>query len=147
MSRGQFDVILISMIDHKLISQINTALSKESKIKLAYVLGSIINGRTKSDSDFDLAVVVDNADKINYEYIYNLVSDISFPRDLDLSVVDENSSPLFLFQIVSTGQCIYQRSEKEKFSFEAYTLSNYYDTAHLRKIYYSYLKDKFPYAG
>lgn len=135
------------MIDDKLISQINISLSKEPKIKLAYVLGSVISNRTKTNSDFDLAVVVESLDKINYKYIYNLISDIDFPKDLDLSVVDKNSSPLFLFQIVSTGKCIYQRSEEEKISFEAYTLNNYYDTAHLRKIYYSYLKDKFPYAN
>ncbi|MBU1000532.1 nucleotidyltransferase domain-containing protein [Patescibacteria group bacterium] len=134
------------MIDDKLISQINTSLSKESRIKLAYVLGSIISNRTKTDSDFDLAVVVESSDKIDYKYIYSLISDIDFPKDLDLSVIDKNSSPLFLFQIISTGKCIYQRSEEEKISFEACTLKNYYDSAHLRKIYYSYLKDKFPYA-
>ena len=83
-------------------------------------------------------VVLGNAEQIKT---------IDFPKDLDLSVVDKNSSPLFLFQIVSTGQCIYQSSEKEKVSFEAFTLGNYYDTAHLRKIYYSYLKDKFSYVN
>ncbi len=135
------------MLDTTMISQIDTSLSKEPKIKLAYVLGSVISGRAKTDSDFDLAIIVDNASKIDYEYIHTLISDINFPKDLDLSVVDKNSSPLFLFQIVSTGQCIYQRSEKEKIAFEAFTLGNYYDTAHLRKIYYSYLKDKFSYVN
>lgn len=135
------------MIDDKLISQINTALSKEPRIKLAYVLGSVISGRTNQDSDFDLAIVVENKDKISYLYIYDLIADINFPKDLDLSVVDKTSSPLFLFQIVGTGQCIYQTSEADKVSFEAYTLINYYDNTHLRKIYYSYLKDKFPYAN
>lgn len=143
----QIGDILISMIDNKLISQINISLSREPKIKLAYVLGSVISGRAATDSDFDLAVIVDSADKIDYKYIYSLISDIDFPKDLDLSVVDKNSSPLFLFQIIGTGQCIYQRSQEEKNSFEAYTLKNYYDNAHLRKIYYSYLKDKFTYAS
>ena len=138
---------LVFMIDDKLISQINASLSKEPGIKLAYVLGSVISGRAKTESDFDLAVVADNADKIGYKYIYSLISDINFPKDLDLSIVDKNSSPLFLFQIISTGQCIYQKSEKDKIAFEADTLKNYYDTAHLRKIYYSYLKGKFPYVN
>lgn len=143
----QIGVILISMIDDKLISQIDISLSKEPKVKLAYILGSVISGRVKTGSDFDLAVVVESSDKTDYKHIYKLVSDIDFPKDLDLSIVDKNSSPLFLFQIISTGQCIYQRSQEEKVSFEACTLKNYYDTAHLRKIYYSYLKDKFSYAG
>lgn len=135
------------MIDEKLISQIQETLSKESKIKLAYALGSVISGRAGSDSDFDLAVVVDDASKIDYKYIYNLISHISFPKDLDLSIVDRSSSPLFLFQIISKGECIYQISEKNRTLFEVFVLKNYYDTAHMRKIYYSYLKDKFPYAN
>lgn len=135
------------MIDKKLISGIHKALSKEPKIKLAYALGSSVSGRAVNDSDFDLVVVVNNKESIDYQYLYNLISDISFPKDLDLSMVDKNSSPLFLFQIIGTGICVYQKSEKIRISFEAYVLKNYYDNAHLRKIYYSYLKQKFPYAN
>lgn len=131
------------MIDQKLISRIQIVLSKEPRIRLAYVLGSAVSGRTKSDSDFDLAVVVDNKDKIDFNHIYSLLSQIGFPKDLDLSVVDKNSSPLFLYQVISTGECVYQRGDQTKTSFEAFVLRNYYDNAHLRNIYYSYLKSKF----
>lgn len=135
------------MIDQHLVAQINTALSTEPKIKLAYVLGSSVSGRTKKGSDFDLAVVVDDSTKIDYKQIYSLISHISFPEDLDLSVVDKTSSPVFLFQITTTGKCIYQSSHQVRISFESFTAKNYYDSAHLRKIYYSYLKDKFTYAN
>lgn len=134
------------MIGKKLISQIFASLSKEPKIKLAYVLGSIVSGRVKKDSDFDLAVVIDDKAKVEFEQIYNLISHANFPKNLDLSIIDRNSSPIFLFQIISTGKCIYKRSEKEKILFEAFVAQNYYDNAHLRNIYYAYLKDKFPYA-
>lgn len=135
------------MLDTKLIARIKQLLSKEPKIQLAYVLGSVVSGRVRADSDFDLAVIVDDKSKIDYFKIRSLVFPIKFPKDLDLSVVDKSSSPLFLFQIVSKGECIYQKSEQERVSFEVFVLKNYYDTAHMRKIYYSYLKDKFPYAG
>lgn len=135
------------MIDQRLISQIQTSLSKEPKIKLAYVLGSVVSGDAKNGSDFDLAIVVDHKGKIDINFVYNLISHIKFPKDLDLSIVDKNSSPIFLYQIISTGKCVYQKSEEERVSFEANVLKNYYDTAHIRKIYYSYLKDKFPYAN
>ncbi|MBI2600611.1 nucleotidyltransferase domain-containing protein [Candidatus Daviesbacteria bacterium] len=134
------------MIDDKLISQIQQALSKEPKIKLAYVLGSTVSGRVKTDSDFDLAVVTDDKAQVSYDQIYQLISGLSFPKDLDLSIVDKNSSPLFLFQITSTGECVYQKSDTEGIAFEAYAMKNYYDTAHLRSIYSSYLKERFPYA-
>lgn len=133
------------MIDKKLVPQIREALFKEPKVKLAYVLGSVVSGRERTDSDFDLAVVVNDVTKINYDQIYQLVFSLHFPKDLDLSIVDKSSSPLFLFQITSTGRCVYQRSNEEKVSFEAYVAENYYDTAHLRNIYYSYLEKKFPY--
>lgn len=134
------------MIDKKLISEIHKALSKEPRIKLAYVLGSSVSGRAVNDSDFDLAVVADNKERIDYQYLYNLISSIKLPKDLDLSLVDKDSSPLFLFQIIN-GVCVYLRSRKERVFFEAFVLKNYYDNAHLRKIYYSYLKQKFPYAN
>lgn len=134
------------MIDKKLIKQINDCLKNEPEIKLAYVLGSVVSGIAKKDSDFDLALVVDNKNEISLDHVYNLVSNLDFPKDLDLSIVDKNESPLFLFQIIS-GICVYEQSEKERTFFEAFVLKNYYDNAHLRKIYYSYLKEKFPYAN
>lgn len=135
------------MVNERLTSQIYTALSKESKIILAYILGSVVRGRAGVDSDFDLAIVVEDIKKIDYKYVYELVFPIKLPKDLDLSVVDKSSSPLFLFQIISTGKCVYQKSGQEKVLFEAFVLRNYYDTSYIRNIYYSYLKDKFPYAN
>lgn len=134
------------MIDKKLILQISASLSKEPKIKLAYVLGSAVSGRIKPGSDFDLAIVTSDKDMLDFNYVYSTISHIGFPKDLDLSVVDKNSSPIFLFQIISTGKCVYQKSEEERVFFEADVLKIYYDTTHLRNIYHSYLKDKFPYA-
>lgn len=134
------------MIDKRLVAQIKKALSKEPRIRLAYVLGSVVSGRERADSDFDLAVVIDDVTKIEFEQIYKLLAHLSFPKDLDLSIVDKNSSPLFLFQITSTGRCIYRKSDNEKVAFESFVMKNYYDSAHLRNIYSSYLKERFLYA-
>lgn len=135
------------MLDPNLISQVKKCLSVSPKIISAYVLGSSVTGRTGENSDFDLAIVVEEKRDITQDQVYNLISKIRFPKDLDLSLVDKNSSPIFLFQIISTGMCIYQRSQNEKVDFEAFVLRKYYDTQHIRNIYYSYLKSKFPYAN
>ena len=135
------------MLNKQLITDIQKSLSKEPKVKLAYVLGSAAAGRTGSESDFDLAIVVDDKANVQYERIYGLVHHINFPKNLDLSIVDKNSSPLFLFQIISTGSCVYQKYPEFRISFEAFVSRNYYDSAHLRKIYYSYLKGKFSHAN
>lgn len=135
------------MINKLLIQKIKHSLTKEPGIILAYILGSSASGRVREDSDFDLAVIVDDQKNTSFKHIYKMVSQINFPKNLDLSVVDKNSSPIFLFQITSTGKCIYLRSDKDKIYFEAFVMKNYYDSAHLRKIYYNYLKDKFSYAN
>jgi len=135
-----------SMLNKDFIARIHDALKLEPKIIVAYVLGSYVSGRETKESDFDLAVVVENRKQTSETRVYNLVSKIKFPKDLDLSVVDKKSSPLFLFQAIN-GQCVYSRSIEDKTTLEAFVAENYYDTAHLRKIYYSYLKQKFPYVG
>lgn len=135
------------MPDINLTNQIRHSLSANSKILAAYVLGSVVSGKVRVDSDFDLAVVVDSKITTSEDQVYRLVSKVKFPQDLDLSVVDKTSSPIFLYQIISTGKCVYQRSQIEKVNFESYVLRKYYDTQHIRNIYYSYLKNKFPYAN
>ena len=131
------------MLDKNLILQIQNALKKEQNILAVYVFGSLIKGDETRESDFDIAFVVRNKKDTTDKKIYEFIKDIHFPKDLDISVVDKSSSPLFLFQIVSTGKRIYEKSENLANSFEAYILNNYYDTQHLRNIYYKYLKSKF----
>lgn len=125
--------------------QLQQLFGQVPRIIAVYVIGSFASGNANKESDFDLAVVVDSKKYLNEDDVYNFVQEVSFPRDLDLSVVDKGSSPLFLFQIIKTGECIYKRSENDRIKFEAFVLHNYYDTAHIRNIYYSYLKDKFAY--
>lgn len=125
-------------------AQISQALSRNPKIISAYILGSSLSGNTNQESDFDLAVVVKHKSAI--APVYDLIKNIKFPRDLDLSVVDKSSSPLFLFQIVSTGKRIFEKSFDEALAFEDFSLHNYYDTAHLRHLDYLFLKEKFSYA-
>ena len=132
------------MITNELISQIQMALQKESKILAAYIIGWTVSGKTTSGSDFDLAVVVDNKKVTDENKVYELIRHLRFPKDLDLSVVDRSFSPLFLFQIIAKGKRIYARNQPQTSKFEAYALHHYYDTAYIRNIYNQSLKEKFP---
>lgn len=118
-------------------------LATDSRIHAAYVIGSSVRGDVSPESDFDLAVVVQNAHSITQDQVYELIRHISFPRDLDLSVVDTTSSPLFLFHIVRDGEVIYEVSRQARMQFEAYALHTYYDSAHMRAIYAQYLQERF----
>lgn len=132
------------MTNQFLFDQITQVLKLDPQVISAYVLGSYARDETRQESDFDLAVVIKHKNETTDEQIYQLIKDISFPKNLDLSVVDKTASPLFLFQIISTGERVYQASPTEAATFEAKVLHQYYDTAHIRNIYYSYLKQKFP---
>lgn len=133
----------IKKISDELVNEVKQALKQNPKVIAAYVLGSVIENRDVAGSDFDLAVIVKNSQITTYENIHKLLGRINFPRDLDLSVVDKKSSPLFLFQVISKGEKIYEKSNKEVVGFESFVMKNYYDTAHMRNIYNSYLKSAF----
>lgn len=131
------------MISQQLKDVIKQALISYPNLLGVYVLGSYFKGQVTKDSDFDLAVVVKKKTSQDEKEIYKLLYPISFPKNLDLSVVDKSSSPLFLFQIISTGGCLFAISEKDRVEFEAFVMQAYYDNAHIRNIYYSYLNNKF----
>lgn len=135
------------MITDNLVFKIKNRLKKEPRVIAAYVIGSVIKKRTIAESDFDLAVVVENRKNLDENKIYDLLQAISFPKNLDLSVVDRSSSPLFLFQIIKSGQRVYERGNAGITAFETFVLHNYYDTQYLRNIYYDSLKAKFTYAS
>lgn len=123
------------------------ALGRDPTVVSAYLLGSFIRGEARADSDVDLAVVVRSKKSGTDDKIYELIRPIHFPKNLDLSVVDRSSSPLFLFQVVSKGKRIYEASTSDAASFEAFVLHRYFDTAHLRRLFESSLKDRFRSTG
>lgn len=125
--------------------QVSAAFKKDGNIVSAYFLGSYNSGTFNSESDFDLAVVVEK--KVSEKKIYQLIRHLRFPKSLDLSVVTKSSSPIFLFQIVSTGKRVYEININKAIAFEDYSLHNYYDTQHLRDINHRYLRQKFYYAS
>lgn len=127
-----------------LFAQIRKRVRKDPKIMAVYCFGSFASSRVGKESDFDLAFLVGNTKSVNLNQIYDLIKDLSFPKNLDISIVTKYSSPLFLYEIVAYGQRIYARSENKITIFEADILDSYYDTEHLRRIYASYLKNKFP---
>ncbi len=134
------------MLQTKLIKTIQNRFGKVKTVDSIYIFGSSIHNYAGKESDLDLAFVV-NDKNVKIDSIYALLQDLPFPRDIDISLILESSSPLFLYQIISTGMRIYTRNEDQADAFEAYVLRTYYDNAHMRNIYFSYLKQKFSHAS
>lgn len=110
-----------------------------------YAHGSRVKGYAASDSDTDIAVVVE--DRVKQERgsfsSYKVASEIEDVligvKDPDVRVVDFGSSPVFLFEIISDGEVVYQADESSRVSFEEGVLRSYYDAEYMRNIYRNYL--------
>lgn len=127
----------------KIAADIQKVLKEEPRILACYIFGSYAKENYNKESDFDIAFIVENKKIITDDAVYELIKNIPFPKNLDISVVDKTSSPIFLFQIINSGTRIYAKDENKANDFEAYVLRYYYDTQHLRNIYSYYLKEKF----
>ncbi|MBL7078329.1 nucleotidyltransferase domain-containing protein [Candidatus Shapirobacteria bacterium] len=119
-------------------------LSSISQVKLAYLIGSQKEKRSRKDSDLDLVLIVDEQEikKFDYGQVYLLVEKAVRHSNLDLRVVTKKTnSPLFLFQVAG-GQLLYARDEKERVEFEKSAALFYYNTQHLRNIFHHYLNKR-----
>lgn len=129
-------------LDKKAINNLQKVLAKEPDVLAAYLFGSQIAKEAKPNSDLDLAIVVkDRAQKEEFYFLKRL-SSLPLPN-LDLVVVDpKNSSPFLLHQIVKKGLPIYEKSERERVSFQAQAASKFFDTQHFRNIQNFYLEKR-----
>ena len=131
----------MKFLDSKTIEKVQKILARQPNVLTAYLFGSQAGGFASKKSDLDLAVVVEDKRKLNEFDLLKLLNKVRFSRDLDISVVDRTSSPLFLFEIISGGKRIYEKNRERIVAFEARVLNFYYDTRHLRNIYKIYLKE------
>lgn len=107
-----------------------------------YLYGSRVGGYAAKSSDLDIAVIVDDIESVNYDDLFSPISQIIKHVELDLRVASLKSDPIYLFEAIK-GQCIYRRSDRDKINFEVKVLKNFYDSQHIRDIYYYYLKQSF----
>ncbi len=145
LKKGKAPQIFYQVGGSDLAKKTAQVLAGNPKIISAYFLGSYQKKQTHQKSDFDLAVVMEKNLPGQKDKVYALLKKLHFPADLDLTLVDKKSSPLFLFQIISSGKRIYEKNRSSALAFEDFALYHYYDTAHLRRLNYYYLKQKFAY--
>lgn len=127
-------------ISNETKNNLGKILQAEENIIAAYVFGSRIKGTAGKKSDLDLALVVKDESLVSYGALYLQINNLFPSLEVDVRIVSINSSPLFLFQILKNGICIYKKEESERVKFEVSVLKNYYDGEHLRGIYNHYLK-------
>ena len=120
------------------IPQIDKKIFQKFNVKLAYLFGSQAKGNAAAESDFDLAVLFEEAgDKHNlFEKTLYLAEELRdyFPKRID--IVSLNDAPLLLkYEVVSNGQALYCANEAERIDFEVLIIKEYIDEEPLRNLY------------
>lgn len=126
--------------DQRVCEKIAQIFQKNRHIIAVYFYGSRVSGNAKLKSDLDVAVVADGIKDVNYEDLYRRISQVLQKHEIDLRVITKESSPLFVFQVLKNGHCVYRKNDKERLNFEVGATLEFYDTQHIRDIYTHYLK-------
>lgn len=100
---------------------IRASLADVSRI---YLFGSRISGALHDASDYDIAVM--QSSKLNFESVLKIKMELSAELRSDVDLIDLFSADTVTkFQVVSTGEVIWQKDAKETAFFETLVFSQY----------------------
>jgi len=95
-------------------------------VGLAYLFGSQATGRAGAQSDYDVAVLFDG--KVSTDDRYLLAHQLTELLDTGVDLVDLARAPIELvYNVIATGQILYEKDRTTRMEFEARTLSMYFD--------------------
>lgn len=142
---GEMVYNLIRMIKLSFDQRKLDEVCRKHGVIAVYLHGSRVKGYAASDSDTDIAIVVKDRSKLKTRGwgVYNVASDIEdvlgLPGELDIRVVDKDSSPVFLFEIIRSGKLVSEKDLESRVEFESQVMQRYYDTEKMHSIYRTYL--------
>lgn len=119
-------------------------VKKRSEIQAAYVFGSVAAGRSRPDSDIDVAVLVAETIRPSRRLKYRLVlmADLGAAlrrTDVDVVILNE-ASPLLAHRVLATGTLVYERSASARVRFQVRTAGRYLDLLPMFETHIKYLK-------
>lgn len=130
-------------ISQKNIDEINEILEKYFKkhpeIELAYIFGSIPQGRANPLSDIDIALNIDhqqvNESLYRYGYKAEILADLIKllkTNNIDIVILNE-ANPLLKHKVLYSGKLIYSKNEKKRIQFQVDAISKYNDYKYIAK--------------
>lgn len=92
-----------------------------------YLFGSIARGRTRPGSDIDVALLLPLGRTLSPAELLATMAEIGAVthRTADLSVLDTQAQVVHAKEVVTTGVCLFAKSEERIRSFEMQVLSEY----------------------
>ena len=106
---------------------------KHTEIEVAYIFGSVTQGRTSSLSDIDIAVITDSQqikeETYRYGYKAEILTDLIKllkTNDVDLVILNEVNT-LLKHRVLYFGKLIYSKNERKRIAFQTDTINKYND--------------------
>jgi len=110
-----------------------------SEIEVAYIFGSVAQGKSSPLSDIDIAILVDNqkVDENAYRYGYKaeILSDLIKllkTNAIDLVILNE-ANTLLKHRVLYSGKILHSKNEKKRIEFQTTTISKYNDYKQLMR--------------
>ncbi len=114
-------------------------LEKHPEIEVAYIFGSVAQGKITPLSDIDIAILIDNAqiDENAYRYGYKaeILSDfikLLKTNAIDLVILNEVNT-LLRHRVLYSGRILHSKNEKKRIAFQTTTISKYNDYKQLMR--------------
>lgn len=121
-------------------------LSKRREIQAAYIFGSAATGRTRPDSDVDVAVLTarraQGVDTVKYRL--KLMADLGSAlgrSDVEVVLLTE-APPLLAHRVLSQGTLVFERSRSARVRFQVETANRYLDLIPMFETHIQYLKKR-----
>jgi predicted nucleotidyltransferase len=115
--------------DPDLVARLRAVLCTYPPVRLAILFGSAVSGRTRPDSDVDVAILTGEVEPDDsLEVMLSRELTLAARTDVDLIRI-ENASTLLKWQIATGGVLLVQRSPHELARFRARAASEYIEYA------------------
>jgi predicted nucleotidyltransferase len=114
------------VLDTALLEAVASHLSRHDHVAAAYLLGSAAEGRLRSDSDVDIAILSLTPKGLPLLERLHLAAELSsiVGREVDLGVLTTRNL-VYAKEAVTRGRLIFDRDHLVTARFEMYTLSMY----------------------
>jgi len=118
---------------------LNGYLQKHPEIEVAYIFGSLAQGKTNALSDIDIAIITDSQQINNKTYRYGYKAEILTDlikllktNNIDLVILNK-ANTLLKHRVLHHGILIYSKNERERINFQIDTINKYNDFKQLIK--------------
>lgn len=115
------------MTREAVIRQLAQSLARDKNILFAYIYGSFLTRRDARD--IDIAVYVKGSGDfwtLTQEIACHLEKELDFRCKIDAHPLN-GAMPSFAFEVMRSGQVLFERKTDHRLNWEAHTLSRYQD--------------------